>query len=264
MKKGEKKMESHIVTVAVAYYNGVEWVVRRDINVMQKENGKITDKSRKSVAKALGMSEADIVISPDLKIVSETAKSNNECMPYLTTMKRCKDCHGWFKFDISAEAWYNERKLELPKRCPVCRSNKIDLTVSRTNDIDLFEETRTILYVVSYDNKEWWITQTLFILADCLGNVSDEIREEYSKAFDMSELEFFENETAALNAAVEHNKALQNGESEVFKCKTCNRWWELTKVEKDWYKNNNLFLPKRCKACRKKEKHSKKESHNGR
>lgn len=37
-------------------------------------------------------------------------------------------------------------------------------------------------------------------------------------------------------------------------CKQCNKEFELTDGEREYYKANNLFEPKRCKECRKKNK----------
>lgn len=43
------------------------------------------------------------------------------------------------------------------------------------------------------------------------------------------------------------------------KCKDCGEHFEITEREAEFYKKNNLFLPKRCPACREARKFSKKE-----
>lgn len=43
-------------------------------------------------------------------------------------------------------------------------------------------------------------------------------------------------------------------DSKFLKCKQCGKYYILTSSTIEWYKENELSIPKRCKACRKNNK----------
>ena len=48
----------------------------------------------------------------------------------------------------------------------------------------------------------------------------------------------------------EYNNDVEQGLAKTCRCKDCNKFWFLSKEEKEWFERKNLTLPKRCHHCR--------------
>lgn len=42
----------------------------------------------------------------------------------MTKVLKCKDCGETFEMTTEEQAWYADKKYDLPKRCPACRKKR--------------------------------------------------------------------------------------------------------------------------------------------
>lgn len=62
------------------------------------------------------------------------------------------------------------------------------------------------------------------------------------------------NFNAAKKVAMGDTFSLDKGITIIHRCKDCGKWFIMSSVEENWYREKGYPIPKRCKICRKKNK----------